>query len=175
MFHDTVPVILADPVIEPFERFLDWRQFTVKYLTSGMDNTKSSAESRVKSGYEMIVELSLFSQSLRKCGRLSSGLSLDSSGAAKSNIGASSSSSSGRRLRHSNSSSSSGSGGGGATTRATFSSNPCAAFKRKVQAMRAVMPWLGFEDPNEQPKRLRSAYKLLLLELWCRSPKGTLA
>jgi len=31
--HDSIPVILADQMIAPFERFLNWTTFTVKYIT----------------------------------------------------------------------------------------------------------------------------------------------
>jgi hypothetical protein len=50
--------------------------------------------------------------------------------------------------------------------------NICGVYKHKLHAMRTVMPWLGFEDPEERPRRQRSAYKLVILELFCRSNKG---
>lgn len=31
--HETIPVIMADPIIEPFERFLNWSSFSIKYQT----------------------------------------------------------------------------------------------------------------------------------------------
>lgn len=40
LFKNTIPVILADGIVEPFERFLDWRQFTVKYKTDMKNETR---------------------------------------------------------------------------------------------------------------------------------------
>ena len=103
---DAIPVILADRIIEPFERFLDWETFTVKYTTAN----KSSV-------IGMFDELHSLAEQAR----------------------------------------------GSPQPENTVVYN-------KLRAVRSVVQWLQF---NGSVAATRSAYRLLTLELWCRTSKGS--
>jgi len=104
---DTIPVILADPIIEPFERFLDWKQFSIKRMTGS--NTNTYNERGLDSLFQDLHELAVQSR-----------------------------------------------------TNYTGS-----IVQQKIISLRQVSPWLVFDEVA--PK---SAYKLVILEMWCRSRKG---
>jgi len=105
LFSDTVPVILADRIIVPFERFLDWKQFSMKLMTG------EGSESDVG---DMLRVLHNMAEESKKSSNLQNTV-----------VG------------------------------------------QKVLAMREVSPWLSFD-----PRADRNAYRLLTLELWCRTAKG---
>lgn len=131
IFHNTIPVILADPVIEPFERFLNWRSFTIKYNTTIIDSTAEPEEARVQAAWDIFLSLKRLADSARRRD-------------------------------------------GTSMTSEMGSAN---LLSSKVRAMHAVTPWLSFPPtttlPNGNVDTIGpSAYKLVLLELWCRTPKG---
>ena len=104
---NTIPVILADPIIEPFERFLDWKQFTIKRMTGSNTNTFNHNEL-----FPLFTDLHELAENSRR----------------------------------------------------NFTSS---IVMKKVFTLQQVSRWLTFNEISSI-----SAYKLVLLEMWCRSRKG---
>ena len=110
IYHHSIPVILADGIVLPFEKFLDWKSFTVK---------QSSDYVSVQDGVELLKQL-------RK----------HAANAMRNKI---------TTLKYSKS-----------DITKTF-------IHTKLENAVGVMPWLSWNEASP-----RSAYGLLMLELWCR-------
>ena len=115
VLHSAVPVILANDIIEPFERFLDWRTFTVK-VDADLITTNSNIS--------FLITMTNHSDELR------------------------------RNLLHRNRNHN--------TSRLVNT-----YLGKKLLNVHLAAQWLHWDE-----KSPKSIYKLLLLELWCRSRHG---
>ena len=121
--HGTIPVILADPIILPFERFINWSSFSVKYITN--PNPHEDEISNETYGYvpptlnqSLITLTPLFNQ-----------------------------------LRY-----------------IASQHNRSDFIKNKQENIKTINPWLTFHSNSSEK---RSAYSLLVAELWCKTKKGS--
>ena len=127
LFADAIPVLLADPVIEPFERFLDWTTFTVKVMTDPPPvveedqlGTHSSSD-RSRNNRSSIMDLPALFDKLHEYSMLAR----------------------------------------------QASSRKSSYVTEKVANIRQVTPWLTYNALSH-----RNAYRLILLEIWCRTKSG---
>ena len=127
LFSGTVPIIVADPVVEPYERFLDWRSFTVKITT---DDILPPFRARPSLGVPVPSTSTPDSEAPPRFL-----VSIDAFVHQFEN--------------------------------ATGQACDASYLQQKRNNMTRVIPWLEWEA-----QRARSAYNLLLLELWCRTGKG---
>jgi hypothetical protein len=115
IYHNTIPIILSDGIIEPFERFIDWTSFTTKF-----QNNKLLKEQHI-----ILHRMFDLMQDFRSSAELNQPTS---------------------------------------STKSKLLSN---FILRKLLAVHAASQWLHWDHRN-----VRNAWRLLWLELWCRSTKA---
>jgi hypothetical protein len=127
LFHMTIPVVVADGIVQPWERFLDYRSFTSKLNTSEMVTAAQHSAAMTSGqlpepheyfGAEMAAHVTEFEAALDAGDD--------------------------RRLQASH-------------------------VYRKREALLRNRAWFSWN-----PKHEKNAWRLLILELWCRTPKGRL-
>ena len=126
-----IPVILADPIILPFERFINWSTFSVKYMT----NTNPDKD-KIDIRAQRYIPPTL-------------GNAIDTVEPLFTH------------LRY-------------------MAANESEAIYKKQESIRMVHRWLSWpfyrnhsaEEDGDEKGDLRSAYSLVMLELWCRTAKG---
>jgi hypothetical protein len=171
--HEVVPVILADPIIEPFERFLHWPAFTLKWMThgtttgvdNGSDSDSSSSNSSNSSNINSNTSTSNGTGSDASASRSSRTVDIGAITTDRNNIA----NFGDEMIQHLTSESTrarTAAVAGHSMARAVADG---LAFARKLQAVRQVAPWLSFECP---PHAVRCAYRLVTAEMWCRTHKG---
>eukprot|EP01041_Mallomonas_annulata_P008740 gene8740-18061_t len=150
IYHDVVPVILADRIVLPFERFLDWTAFTVKVQSEPVSVPVDENRRRHIAMFEKMHE---YAQQHRK--------------AVLSDVV--------RRTRgHLIQKESDGGGGdGGATVNLSQNASVKASYlHRKQMALGRAKEWLHWNNNNSNnTSQTGGVFRLFVLELWCRSTK----
>ena len=153
VFHDVVPVVLAEGIVEPFERFLDWTSFSVKLADAAIVPSQKPRETMDEDGIPIPPEVPPYIERMRNettrmkemlasqannsgfVARLVSDRTADADAAAP-----------------------------------TYWPEEKESLARKLLALNRVQRWLSW---NDKEYKRRNAWRLLILELWCRTPKAS--
>ena len=177
--HETIPVILADPIIEPFERFLHWPAFTLKWMTHGTTTyVASTGQSDSIGSSESASSGSNGSSNTSTSGSGCCGnASTNSSRINESNMATVTTDSKNvtdfgnGMIKHLTDESALARAAAKAGRSIADAVTDGITVVRKLQAVRQVAPWLSFECPQNA---VRCAYRLVTAEMWCRTHKGRL-
>jgi hypothetical protein len=134
----TIPILIADGVIQPFERFIDWRKFTVKlgvdvyHNNSGFHSFRKHLRSEIETFQKNMYDAE----------------TIDILPESQFNLS---------HPDHFH--------------QARWSSLRNTYIFRKIEYMFSAIEWFDFRNPL----RIKNAYRLLHLEMWCRITKFRLS